>query len=446
MNVLVVCQKDENWEIHNFNIAAALKAEITWSEDSSSAVNLLLRDHPVDLLICDNSVESMFVLKYLVSVNSTVPYILVDNNEDGNVTAFPDLKLIGRVVDFSQIDELSTLVGKATISGDLKVGAEESDFCRIATELLLRIVPLRVDIYIRLSKLKFVKMFKAGQMFKPEDAQRYVHKKKIQYLYVHNDDVGQVLEYFKAGLGRLVEPDAVLPEDRARVAAAILDSVGELGNRLGFTEDVQEIAKKGVEMTIKSIGASPKLRRMAHLVKSNRGTYFSSHSVALAHVACGLAAKLEWPSETTFVKLTMAALFHDIVFRKPHLAEIETLEQLEKKKNILTQEDIDFVKNHPMAVAQVLGNFKEVPPDVDVIVAQHHERPDGSGFPRKLTSNHIAPLAALFIVAHDLVLFIYESPEDMSLDAFNKRFKYTSEFARGTFAKAISAIDFPLKF
>ena len=45
----------------------------------------------------------------------------------------------------------------------------------------------------------------------------------------------------------------------------------------------------------------------------------------------------------------------------------------------------------------------EIPSDVDIIVLQHHERPNGTGFPKGLRSNQIAPLASVFIVAHDIV-------------------------------------------
>ena len=83
-----------------------------------------------------------------------------------------------------------------------------------------------------------------------------------------------------------------------------------------------------------------------------------------------------WESDTTFHKLTLAAFFHDITISKPELAEFETMEQANK---IGSRTDFLEVKGHPMAAAEVLRKFREIPPDVDVIVAQHHERPNGKG-------------------------------------------------------------------
>ena len=62
--------------------------------------------------------------------------------------------------------------------------------------------------------------------------------------------------------------------------------------------------------------------------------------------------------------------------------------------------------------------MSEVPANVDIILAQHHERPDGSGFPRSLASNYIAPLSAVFIVAHDLADFVLSSGSDFKMASF----------------------------
>jgi hypothetical protein len=58
--------------------------------------------------------------------------------------------------------------------------------------------------------------------------------------------------------------------------------------------------------------------------------------------------------------------------------------------------------------AELARTFHEVPPDVDLIIAQHHELPDGSGFPKGLTSTRIGPLPSVFILVHDWVDFILE--------------------------------------
>ncbi len=65
-----------------------------------------------------------------------------------------------------------------------------------------------------------------------------------------------------------------------------------------------------------------------------------------------------------------------------------------------------------------LERIQEIPPDVDLLIMQHHELPDGTGFPRHLSAKQISPLGALFIVAHELVHYIYEKGPEFQMKDF----------------------------
>src|SRR6185437_16447632 len=100
--------------------------------------------------------------------------------------------------------------------------------------------------------------------------------------------------------------------------------------------------------------------------------------------------------------------------------------------------EIAEFKAHPAKAAEIARQFQEVPPDVDVIVTQHHERPDGAGFPRGIGYAYIAPLAMVFIVAHDMTQHFLNNGSKMDRDGFlaEAREKYTSS----QFRKVLEAI------
>jgi HD-GYP domain-containing protein (c-di-GMP phosphodiesterase class II) len=82
---------------------------------------------------------------------------------------------------------------------------------------------------------------------------------------------------------------------------------------------------------------------------------------------------------------------------------------------------------HPNDASDLTLLMTEILPDVDTVVAQHHELPDGTGFPRKLSGARISPLSSVFIVAHDLVYEIMHSgDEPVTIQKFieKKRDKY----------------------
>jgi response regulator RpfG family c-di-GMP phosphodiesterase len=87
----------------------------------------------------------------------------------------------------------------------------------------------------------------------------------------------------------------------------------------------------------------------------------------------------------------------------------------------------------------VARQFNEVPPDVDVIIAQHHERADGTGFPRNLSATYIAPLATIFIVAHDMAQDVLAKGPVFKMEEFlavaRERYKPSQ------FRKVVQAIE-----
>jgi HD-GYP domain-containing protein (c-di-GMP phosphodiesterase class II) len=223
---------------------------------------------------------------------------------------------------------------------------------------------------------------------------------------------------------------------------ADLESIQEMGNKLGFTPEVQTITKKSVAKTIEAVRNAPKLSALLLQIRKEKDKYISAHSMLLAYISCALATKMEWSSETTYQKLTLAAFLHDAHLINHELAKIETLSELEKKMNLFSPEEIKAFKEHPIIAAEIARKFHEVPPDVDSIVAQHHERPDGSGFPRGLSHTRIGPLTSVFIVAHDIVSYLFKNDKvDQGNVSFNQFIlENQGMYQFGNFKKVLLAV------
>ncbi len=154
--------------------------------------------------------------------------------------------------------------------------------------------------------------------------------------------------------------------------------------------------------------------------------------MVLAHVASAIAIELQWNTKGTLYKLCMAAMLHDITIDSDDLAEISTLAELDAAGDKFTEQQRQRYINHVTHGAQVVDRLRDVPSDVANIIVQHHERPDGSGFPRGLTSTHISPLSSVFIVAHEVVhkLLMNKSTFSMEEEFLNlvKNFDHGSTF------------------
>jgi HD-GYP domain-containing protein (c-di-GMP phosphodiesterase class II) len=138
--------------------------------------------------------------------------------------------------------------------------------------------------------------------------------------------------------------------------------------------------------------------------------------VAIFALILGEAAELD---ERTLRSVERVALFHDI--GKLHGALTDIFHDPEK----LTPEERRAVRTHPQRGAEVLEPLSSFYPDLAKGVASHHERWDGTGYPRCLKGRRI-PLAARVVTIAD------------SFDAITHRRRYSH--AR-SFSAATRAIE-----
>ena len=237
----------------------------------------------------------------------------------------------------------------------------------------------------------------------------------------------------------------VVAKKLERELGAELEVVQEMSGKLGFNKMVQEITRQSMLETIAEVRRAPRLSELLLQLRTEKEKYISSHSMLLAYVGCALSSQMEWKSDTTYQKITLASFLHDIVLKNQELARIQTLSELAQKSKRFTKEEIKEFRDHPSTGAEIARTFTEVPPDVDSIIAQHHERPDGSGFPRGLTHLRIGPLATVFIVAHDIVTYLFDNDiaganveKGLDLDKFIEQKSKT--YQMGTFKKVIAVV------
>jgi response regulator RpfG family c-di-GMP phosphodiesterase len=76
---------------------------------------------------------------------------------------------------------------------------------------------------------------------------------------------------------------------------------------------------------------------------------------------------------------------------------------------------------------------------LEEILLNHHERPDGKGYPNAIPGNKIPPMACVFIVAHDLVDYLQSGFAYPSIENFLKLNE--KEYQAGNFRKIALALQ-----
>jgi len=440
MQILLVKSDDTQRSAFAFILNTEFGISVKEANSMQVGLNFLLDDaNKFDLLICDDSAENQKLLKYLLTGDGNTRALIIKDPNVPSILAFPDL-IAGYINPSNISDELKKhFAEKLNSFKPEPKGGVDADYCRIRAQTALQKFPLMLDLFVRLSAEKYVRVFKKGDSFTEKDITNFLTKKQIEYLFCQKGDAVLLAKKLKEDMERDFKLATATPEGGTKAAAAAQEAAIELGNRIGFTPEVQAVAKQGIVSCLKTIGnGKPQLAKIVRGIMAEKDKYVGSHAILTAQFACSLANGLSWSSETTYHKLTFAAFFHDMIITNNKLAQVKDLAELERRKSEFTEEEYKRYKQHPSAIAQIIKTFSEVPPDVDLIIAQHHERPNGTGFPRGLSAQNIAPLSAVFIIAHDLVDYIFDNGmRDIEL-FFGE---YKEKYSQGHFKKMLASID-----
>ena len=129
-----------------------------------------------------------------------------------------------------------------------------------------------------------------------------------------------------------------------------------------------------------------------HAMNDRRGMAEQySHSLNVTVLAMILAKSLDM-SEEEVKHLAMGALFHDI-------GKSQIPDRITRKTDPLTKSELALMHEHCLFGAKFAENFK-LDPRVGLIILQHHECIDGSGYPSKLKGEAIDRLARIVAIVN----------------------------------------------
>lgn len=205
--------------------------------------------------------------------------------------------------------------------------------------------------------------------------------------------------YLENSLAPDIQPGDVLTEETRQQASMAVRNSLEIA-RTGGHLDISQVRKLVVQM-IKEILAR-KDRALSLLTIFRADDHLTTHSVNVAVLSIALAHRLGIPHHE-LVELGIGALFHDIgkalISRKIML-----------KPGRLTRSEFAEMKAHAAFGFQILRRVPGIPPAAVKIAHEHHERLDGSGYPRGLRGDEIHPWAQITAVADVYDALISERP------------------------------------
>lgn len=215
---------------------------------------------------------------------------------------------------------------------------------------------------------------------------------------VRVDDVTRDPDYVPLYAGSPVRSEIAVPlrmagrvlgvvnlESRAPAAFTGADEqlLEVLGAHLGFCLEHVRVVERLQRTILQTVTA------LSALVES-KDDYTEGHCQRIAELSLALGLRLGLPPERLEV-LTYAAILHDI-------GKVAVPDAILLKPGPLTPEEFAVMKEHATVGRRVLESI-DLFAEVAQVVEQHHERYDGTGYPRGLRGEEILLEARILAVA-----------------------------------------------
>lgn len=186
-------------------------------------------------------------------------------------------------------------------------------------------------------------------------------------------------------------------------AVPIVDGTSIVGAQ-GIARDITErrIAAKRLEESHKKLeeSLSGTINSLATAVEM-RDPYTAGHQAHVAQLATAIAHEMGLDEERTR-GLNMASIIHDV-------GKINVPAEILSKTGSLSDTEFGLIKIHPEAGYNIVKDIEFLWP-VAEIVYQHHERLDGSGYPRGLAGDAILQEAQILAVADTIEAMVFHRP------------------------------------
>lgn len=410
--VLIVDDEIDLLELLELFVASSYSGEIVTADGGEAAMDVLHDRGAPLMLISDYRMphgDGVFLCDNFSRLHPSVPFVVCSGNPVDELRGvFP--KAAGFVIKPDIRGPLTELVRR------LAGGAVAQKYVRVPLQTLMRLGIFAFDSYVRLSEQKFVKVRHASEPLGDNELDELLTKYRGE-LYITEADaieMGEALLRLTRGEGH----STLKSGDGVEHALTAVLSYAQV---FGWTEDAVKASHKFI---VNSIEVWSKQKGwIGFLPSATKNERYNSHVLRVSQLGYLFAQQAGLTTASAGEKLTMAAMLHDATIAGKEFEDTNNF----KEENW---------RDHPLKTAEMARRLPGVLNDVDHIILQHHERPDGKGFPRGLFGHQIAPLSAVFILAHEFLDFVGDREIDDTLLAQfkNEREMYLKGATFGRFA------------
>lgn len=232
------------------------------------------------------------------------------------------------------------------------------------------------DVYLKIADDNFAHVFSRTTGLDYKRLAQYLLK-GVNELYIRSEDEAAYKAFIaKPAASIFADPNAPVEKKIASLLNMTEQNMSEIFAQMRVPEETAEDTQKVIKSYVDLMTSNPKT--LAVILKLvSHGEYLYYHSIAVAIFSMFIAKASGQFNRRMLEIVGLGGFMHDI-------GKTQLSKDVTDASQDLTPEQWREMRSHPKLGLKMIEQTPNVPDEVRYIVYQHHEQPDGKGYPNGL--------------------------------------------------------------
>jgi HD-GYP domain-containing protein (c-di-GMP phosphodiesterase class II) len=394
------------------NAIIGSKGQLFHTTNQDDAFSKVAVEGPFDLIVFDADDENydpIFLTEQYLNFCEETSFLYIGSEQ--NLKQRVDDKLYSE----APVKALTTPVNKDELESilvDLMIEVQKreeqkalvsgspADFTPLKLRSFYLFKTIPTDAYVKLSDEKYMKVIQKETMYTQAQIQQLA-RRKVKELHLYRDQAILLLESSMVECIVFIQKQKE-PRELLEIFIRSVSLIQSYMRILGISVSVTELTSRLIKRIGKIYAEVGDLKKLLKLFPFQKGD-IAEKAILTAFFSEFMLDRIDFKAKASKDKLALAAIMCDCTLENEELATIVSLH--DQNLQLFAHDEKKQFEEHPIKASELAQLFTKIP-EVDFIIQQHHEMPDGSGFPSGINGQTITTVSAIFIIANNLSTYI----------------------------------------
>lgn len=278
------------------------------------------------------------------------------------------------------------------------VSIQDEQMVQIPKEFFFDGMTLPVPIYVRMTSGNYLIIGKKGD--KSNFSTLHGFKNPNFLIFATLMDHPELIQYMTSFTEKVVGQKSVpLPVKTKFISRLAEDCLSCFdGKNFTSTVQLQKVSRMLIDFAHGTAVFSEIMKIIEEMPENE-----SKHSMLTGLIAMSICEEMQLSHGVAHEKVAMASLLHDVGLK------FIPKSIMEKPRHQWSPEELAIFETHPIRGVEMLRDLKDIPSDVLLMIVEHHENSQGTGFPKRIRDVKISPLGRILIVANYMSGLLFDS-------------------------------------